>query len=65
VVSGAEEMATATGIALEDFAEVGRVRVHGEVWRAQTDRPVRRGQSIRVVARSGLVLTVRPLDQEE
>jgi membrane-bound serine protease (ClpP class) len=58
VVSGAEEMVGAYGEALEDFDRRGRVRVHSESWTAQSERPVRKGQRVRVVAIDGLTLTI-------
>ncbi|MGB5613068.1 MAG: NfeD family protein, partial [Sedimenticolaceae bacterium] len=62
VVTGAEEMVGAIGEALEDFHASGRIRVHSESWIAQSDRPVRRGQRMRVVAIDGLKLKVEELD---
>ncbi|NTV95822.1 MAG: nodulation protein NfeD [Thiobacillus sp.] len=62
VVSGAEAMSRAVGTALEDFDGAGRVRIQGEDWQARARRPVRLGQTVRVVARDGLVLTVEPVD---
>lgn len=62
VVSGAEEMQAAAGVALEDFSGSGRVRVHSEEWQARSRVPIRAGQKIRVVARDGLILTVEPAD---
>lgn len=62
VVSGAEEMVGAIGEALEDFDGHGRIRVHSESWEAQSDRPVRTGQRVRVVAMDGLVLKIEELD---
>jgi membrane-bound serine protease (ClpP class) len=64
VVSGAEELDRSLGVALEDFSETGRVRVHSEDWQARARVPVRRGQQIRVVARDGLVLTVEPTEMQ-
>ncbi len=62
VVSGAEEMIGAVGEALEDFAVRGRIRVHSESWTAQSARPVRRGQRVRVVGMDGLLLTIEEVD---
>jgi membrane-bound serine protease (ClpP class) len=60
VVSGREEMLGAVGEALDDFADEGWMRVHGETWRARTRGPVRRGQRLRVRAIDGLVLDADP-----
>lgn len=62
VVSGAEQMVGAVGEALEDFETNGRIFVHSESWVAHSDRPVRRGQSVRVVAIDGLELTVEVME---
>ena len=48
--------------ALEDFERHGRIRVHSESWEAQSDRPVRTGQRVRVVAMDGLKLKIEELD---
>ncbi len=64
VVSGQEEMVGATGEALENFKDTGRVRVHSEEWQAQTGTPLKRGQKIKVVALDGLVLKVEPYNPE-
>jgi len=61
VVSGAEEMLHAVGEAVEDFDGQGRIRVHGEIWRAQSVQPVTRGDKLEVTGLDGLVLQVRPL----
>lgn len=65
VVSGREELLGAAGVVLEDFIGQGRVRVHGEVWSAHTDQPLRRNQSVRVTGRDGLVLRVTPTGKKE
>jgi membrane-bound serine protease (ClpP class) len=58
VVSGREAMIGAVAEAMEDFDEHGFVWVHGERWHAHSDRPVRKGEKVRVRAIDGLVLTV-------
>lgn len=65
VVSGAEELVGATGEALEEFTDMGRVRVHSEEWQARTHLLLKRGQKIRVIGRDGLLLTVEPLSTED
>ncbi len=61
VVSGKEEMLDATGEALDDFEGKGRIRIHGEVWLAESATPVRRGDRVQVIAVNGLVLKIQPL----
>ena len=60
VVSGREQMVGAIGEALDDFEAEGWMRVQGEMWRARTHAPVRRGQRLRVRAIDGLVLDADP-----
>ena len=50
------------GIVIGRLDPEGYVRVHGELWRAETvenDRPVEKGRSVTVVGVSGLKLHVR------
>jgi membrane-bound serine protease (ClpP class) len=60
VVSGREQMVGAIGEALDDFEAEGWMRVQGEMWRARTQAPVRRGQRLRVRAIDGLILDADP-----
>jgi membrane-bound serine protease (ClpP class) len=62
VVTGREEMVGAVGEALEDFDVTGTVRVHSEIWAADSGRPVRRGQRVRVTAIDGLRLKVEVIN---
>lgn len=60
VVSGREGMIGARAEALEDFSGEGWARVHGERWKVNAPRPVRRGERLRVTGMRGLVLDVEP-----
>lgn len=60
VVTGVEELVGNLAVATRDFAGRGQVRIRGEEWQAQSDLPVRRGESVRVLAIDGLVLRVTP-----
>ncbi len=62
VVSGLEELVGGKAIVMNDFEHTGRVTIHSETWNAQTDSPLREGQSVRVTAVEGLTLQVEPLD---
>jgi len=64
VVSGEEEMLHATGEVIDDFEGAGRIRVHGEVWNAESSVPLQCGDKVQVVAIDGLVLKVRPVTKE-
>ena len=63
VVSGREGMMGAPAVALADFEtrdgmEHGRVRVHGEIWQAESSAPITKGQHLRVTGMNGLVVEV-------
>lgn len=60
VVTGPEQLLQETAIALEDFEHTGMVRLHGEIWRAQSATPVRQGQRLRVLRVTGLTVEVEP-----
>ena len=57
-------MVGAVGECLEDFTDRGRIRVHSESWTAQTDRPVRKGARVRVVAMDGLTLKIEEANDD-
>jgi membrane-bound serine protease (ClpP class) len=65
VVSGAEEITGAEGVATTAFTGHGWIHLHGEAWQAESPRPVAAGQRVRVTGRDGLTLHVEPLDQPE
>jgi membrane-bound serine protease (ClpP class) len=58
VVTGREAMIGAVAEAMEDFDETGQVWIHGERWHAVSDRPVHKGDKLRVTAIDGLILSV-------
>jgi len=47
-------------IGMEGVVRDGYVFVHGELWRAHADEPLREGQHVRVEGVEGLTLAVRP-----
>jgi membrane-bound serine protease (ClpP class) len=49
-------------VVLDDADTEGWARVHSEQWRVQSRVPLKRGQTVRVTGRDGLVLTVAPMD---
>ncbi len=63
--SGVEAMVGGAARALEDFAGSGRVHAFGEDWQARTERPVARGEALKVEAVDGLVLIVAPVSQDD
>lgn len=63
IVSGREELVNEIGEVIDDFDKEGWIRVHGELWQAQTNVPLQRGQKVRVVAINGLTLLVEAFKQ--
>jgi membrane-bound serine protease (ClpP class) len=61
-VTGSSGMVDERGQALSSIEPggVGRVQAHGEIWTATADEPIQAGDAVRVVAVTGLLLTVRP-----
>jgi membrane-bound serine protease (ClpP class) len=62
--TGKEELIGEHGIAMAQLAAgaVGLVRVHGELWRAESSRPVLEGETVRVLRVEGLKLYVEPAE---
>ncbi len=60
VVSGAEGLLREHAEAVEAFDRQGRVRVHGEIWTATSQRPIHEGQRLRITRVHGLTLEVEP-----
>jgi membrane-bound serine protease (ClpP class) len=60
VVTGAEEMIGSVGEVVQWAGSRGRVRVHGEIWWAESALILAEGQKVRVTARTGLTLAVEP-----
>jgi membrane-bound serine protease (ClpP class) len=65
VVSGREEMLSSEGVVVDDFTEVGEIRIHGEIWRAQSEQPLHKDQLVQITDRDGLVLKVMPVNKEK
>ena len=61
-ITGTAGMLDELGEALSAIAPgtPGRVRTHGELWSATSQEPISAGETVRVVAVSGLVLAVAP-----
>ncbi len=62
--TGPEELIQEEAVALEDFEGEGWVWIHGERWRAISEKPVRRGMRLRVVDVDRLKLKVVPEGEE-
>jgi membrane-bound serine protease (ClpP class) len=59
--TGAEGLPGETGTAVTPLALEGKVFVHGELWNAYAERPIEKGEKIRVVRTEGLRLKVEKL----
>jgi len=66
VISGAEQMIGAVGTVVHQFGTAGhgKVRVHSELWDAESSLPLHKGASVRVVQRDGLKLIVEPTEHQ-
>lgn len=60
VVSGREQMVGGTGTVVDWSDDSGRIRIHGEIWRARGDGPFEPGGLVRVREIKGLTLFVEP-----
>ncbi len=62
--TGKEELIGSLGVAVARLAAgtEGMVRVHGELWRAESSAPVQEGESVRILRVEGLKLYVEPAD---
>ncbi len=60
IVSGEEEMIGSLGEVLEDFDQLGKIRIHSEIWTARSDTPMHKGEQAQVESMDGLTLVVKP-----
>lgn len=63
VGTGREEMVGALATVMKDFENEGPVWLHSERWTAVSDQPLRKDQTVRVVAMDGLKLRVVPVSE--
>ena len=59
-VTGTEAMVGSIALAKTDLAPRGKVLLHGELWDAVSEEPIREGDEAKVKAVEGLTLTVGP-----
>jgi membrane-bound serine protease (ClpP class) len=65
IVTGHEQLIGSIGIALDDLETEGWARIHSEQWRVKSPVPIKRGQRVRVTARSDLLLSVLPVTEAD
>ncbi|WP_018623477.1 NfeD family protein [Kangiella aquimarina] len=64
VVTGTDEMLSEIGIVEHDFEDKGWIKIHGEIWKASSDQPLKAGQHVKVVAVNDLDLVVVPVTDD-
>jgi membrane-bound serine protease (ClpP class) len=62
VVSRVEQLLGSEAVVISDFENNGEVFVHSEAWSAQSDKPLSKGQRVRVIGINGLILEVEPME---
>jgi membrane-bound serine protease (ClpP class) len=62
--TGKEELIGSQGVAIGPLAAgaEGMVRVHGELWKAESSKPVQQGETVRILRIEGLKLYVEPAE---
>jgi membrane-bound serine protease (ClpP class) len=62
VLTGGEELIGSVGevVHWDGRTGHGRIRVHGEIWAAESEADLGEGQKVRVIGRAGLTLAVKP-----
>ncbi len=64
-VTGSEGMVGLLGIAKTDLNPTGKIFVHGEIWDAVSEQPIRAGHQIEVTRVHGLQLHVKPVSVQQ
>ena len=62
-VTGAEGLVGEIGRTATAVHESGKVRVHGEIWNAQSEQPIPEGCSVSGESVRGLVVHVRAIEE--
>ncbi len=57
-VTGTEGLVGETGVAATDLSLSGKIRVHGEIWTAESKVQISAGQAVKVTGMEGMVLLV-------
>jgi membrane-bound serine protease (ClpP class) len=58
-VTGREGLVGEVGVALRDLSPSGTVRVHGEIWQAESNEPISKGEEVQVLKVVGLKLQIK------
>ncbi|MEE9598462.1 MAG: NfeD family protein [Acidiferrobacterales bacterium] len=65
VLTGSEELLRSIGEVVEVRDRLARVRVHSEIWNAESSNELRKGDRVKVLSVDGLTLRVQRLDASE
>jgi membrane protein implicated in regulation of membrane protease activity len=65
VLGGSEELLHSIGEVMEVRDHALRVRVHSEMWNAESDDALQRGERVKVIGLTGLILRVRRCQDDE
>ena len=60
-ILGVDTMIGQTAVASDAINPHGQIFIHGELWQAESTSPIKQGDSVRVIARKGLLLFVEPI----
>lgn len=63
--TGSEGLVGKIGIATTDFSPDGKIRVHGEIWSASSEAPIRKDDTVQIQSVDGLFLKVGPVAGDE
>jgi membrane-bound serine protease (ClpP class) len=63
--TGTEGLVGKVGVATTDFSPNGKIKVHGEIWSASSEAPIKTGDTVRVESINGLFLKVTPVEDDK
>lgn len=58
-VTGREGIAGEEGFVLDDFSGTGKIFVHGEIWNAEVEGELKKGDKVIVEEMNGMILKIR------
>ncbi len=61
--TGKEGLIGKIGTAQTEIKNKGKIFIHGELWEAQSNQKIKKGEKVKVVAVEGLKLTVKPEEE--
>ena len=62
-ISGEEGLIGEIGVAETPISPEGRVFIHGEIWKAESDLPIKKKEKVKVVKVEGLMVKVKIVDK--